>query len=121
LILSLELYSKEIDIIVDYHFDELNWNNTKDEVKDYSGNDYHTKSNKGKATTIIDSVLCRSGDFSLEDTVTDRLDLDKNILNKDELNRAELLVKERKLIKEKSIFYNYNYLLADEIALFLSS
>jgi len=44
----------------------------------------------------------------------------KSILNKDELKKAELLVSENKLIFKKDTFYNKNYLLADEIALFIS-
>lgn len=44
----------------------------------------------------------------------------KTILNKDELKKAELLVKEKKLIIKNDTFYNNNYLLADEIALFIS-
>jgi len=46
--------------------------------------------------------------------------IDKNILNKSELEKAELLVKEKKLRFESDTFYNTNYLLADEIALFIS-
>lgn len=44
----------------------------------------------------------------------------KSILNQEELKRAELLVKEKKLITKIDTFYNKNYLLADEIALFIS-
>ena len=47
--------------------------------------------------------------------------INKNILNKKELIQAEILVKENKLYFESGIFYNYDYLLADEIALFISS
>lgn len=46
--------------------------------------------------------------------------IDKNILNKDELKKAELLVNENKLTFKNDTFYNFNYLLADEIALFIS-
>jgi oxygen-independent coproporphyrinogen-3 oxidase len=46
--------------------------------------------------------------------------IDENILNPDELKRAQLLTDEAKLIKKESIFYNNDYLLADEIALFLA-
>ncbi len=45
---------------------------------------------------------------------------DKEILNKNELEKAELLVDEKKLSYENGIFYNNDYLLADEIALFIS-
>ena len=44
----------------------------------------------------------------------------KDILNKDELEKAELLVKEKKLRQKNDTFYNDEYLLADEIALFIS-
>jgi len=44
----------------------------------------------------------------------------KNILDKDELERALLLVQENKLIIKNDTFYNKEYLLADEIALFIS-
>ncbi len=45
----------------------------------------------------------------------------KNILNKDEQKRANILVDEKKLYFKNGIFYNNDYLLADEITLFLSS
>ena len=44
----------------------------------------------------------------------------KNILNKNELKRALILVQENKLIIKNDTFYNKEYLLADEIALFIS-
>ncbi len=44
----------------------------------------------------------------------------KSILNPDELKRALLLVQENKLIIKNDTFYNKEYLLADEIALFIS-
>jgi oxygen-independent coproporphyrinogen-3 oxidase len=44
----------------------------------------------------------------------------KNILNQDELKKAQLLVKEKKLIIKDDTFYNEEFLLADEIALFIS-
>lgn len=47
--------------------------------------------------------------------------VDSNILNSEELKRATLLVNEKKLKYENDFFYNTNYLLADEIALFLSA
>jgi oxygen-independent coproporphyrinogen-3 oxidase len=46
--------------------------------------------------------------------------IDKNILNKEELKKANLLVDEKKLTFKSDTFYNLNYLLADEIALFIS-
>ena len=47
--------------------------------------------------------------------------VDSKILNSEELKKATLLVNEKKLKYENDFFYNNNYLLADEIALFLSS
>jgi oxygen-independent coproporphyrinogen-3 oxidase len=44
----------------------------------------------------------------------------KNILNKNELSNTLILVKEKKLIQVDDTFYNINYLLADEITLFIS-
>ena len=46
--------------------------------------------------------------------------INKNILNKDELKKALLLVDEKKLLFKNDTFYNKEYLLADEIALFIS-
>lgn len=46
--------------------------------------------------------------------------VDENILNSSELDKAKLLVNEQKLIYKNGTFYNTNYLLADEIALFIS-
>ena len=45
--------------------------------------------------------------------------VDENIFNIDELKRAELLVNEDKLTKNGNRFYNNDYLLSDEIALFI--
>jgi oxygen-independent coproporphyrinogen III oxidase len=47
--------------------------------------------------------------------------VDSKILNSDELKKATLLVNEKKLKYENDFFYNDDYLLADEIALFLSA
>lgn len=47
--------------------------------------------------------------------------IDADILNKDELQRANILVDENKLDFHNNTFYNKDYLLADEIALFISS
>ena len=44
----------------------------------------------------------------------------KNILNTSELKQARFLVDEKKLNFENGTFYNNNFLLADEIALFIS-
>ncbi len=45
----------------------------------------------------------------------------QNILNKEEEKRAEMLVEENKLHYQDATFYNLDYLLADEITLFISS
>jgi oxygen-independent coproporphyrinogen-3 oxidase len=45
----------------------------------------------------------------------------EEIMNKEELKRAQLLVDEKKLYFQENTFYNKDYLLSDEIALFLSS
>ncbi len=45
----------------------------------------------------------------------------KEILNNSEIKKANILVDEKKLQFENEIFYNYDYLLADEITLFISS
>ena len=47
--------------------------------------------------------------------------VNKSILNKDERKRADILVDEEKLKLKDDTFYNYDYLLADEITLFISS
>ncbi len=47
--------------------------------------------------------------------------VNKNILDEHELSRAKILVDEKKLILKNDIFYNHDYLLSDEIALFLTS
>ncbi len=44
----------------------------------------------------------------------------KELLDKKELLQAQILVKEKKLYLINDTFYNYDYLLADEIALFIS-
>ncbi|QOY55179.1 coproporphyrinogen III oxidase family protein [Candidatus Sulfurimonas marisnigri] len=46
--------------------------------------------------------------------------VNESILNKNELDKANLLVNENKLTFENGTFYNIDYLLADEIALFIS-
>ncbi|MEK6658105.1 MAG: radical SAM family heme chaperone HemW [Campylobacterota bacterium] len=65
--------------------------------------------------------------LTLEDKKTERIFLGlrscvgvpKNILNTQELQKANLLVNEKKLIFQNDTFYNSDYLLADEIALFI--
>ncbi|MBU1642421.1 radical SAM family heme chaperone HemW [bacterium] len=45
--------------------------------------------------------------------------VDEQILSEKEQNRASLLVKEKKLIYENGRYYNNDYLLSDELALFI--
>ncbi|MEA3369768.1 MAG: radical SAM family heme chaperone HemW [Campylobacterota bacterium] len=47
--------------------------------------------------------------------------VNSQILNAEELKHSEILVEENKLYKRDGVFYNDNYLLADEITLFISS
>jgi len=47
--------------------------------------------------------------------------ISQEVLNKNELKQAQLLVREEKLQFKNATFYNENFLLADEIALFLTS
>ncbi len=47
--------------------------------------------------------------------------IDADELSKEEKKRADILTKEKKLTKRENRFYNKNYLLADELALFLTS
>lgn len=43
-----------------------------------------------------------------------------NLLNKNELKKAKILAQENKLFLKNGIFYNENFLLADEISLFIN-
>jgi oxygen-independent coproporphyrinogen-3 oxidase len=45
--------------------------------------------------------------------------VDISLLNEEELKRADILLKEGKLLKKEGRLYNSDYLIADEIALFL--
>ncbi|MDQ7059702.1 MAG: radical SAM family heme chaperone HemW [Sulfurimonas sp.] len=45
----------------------------------------------------------------------------QKLLNKEELNQAMILCEEEKIYLKDEIFYNLNYLLADEISLFIAS
>ncbi|WP_304544362.1 radical SAM family heme chaperone HemW [Sulfurimonas microaerophilic] len=47
--------------------------------------------------------------------------IDKNILDKQEIQKADLLVQEEKLIFQEEKYFNKEYLLSDEIALYLTS
>lgn len=77
---------------------------------------------------IKDPLNIRVEELTLEDKKTERIFLgfrscigvSSDILNKEETSRALLLVDEKKLTFENDTFYNTDYLLADEIALFIS-
>ena len=47
--------------------------------------------------------------------------VDEKIVSQEELKRAKILVDEKKIYLKNGFFYNYDYLLADEITLFISS
>jgi oxygen-independent coproporphyrinogen-3 oxidase len=47
--------------------------------------------------------------------------VEKSTLNKEEQQRANILLDEKKLSLKNGIYYNFEYLLADEITLFISS
>ena len=49
--------------IADYHFDECFWDGTSGEVFDNSSNHYNATAHNS-ATTVSDSILCKSGDFT---------------------------------------------------------
>jgi len=78
---------------------------------------------------IKDPLNIRIEELTLEDKKIEMIFLgfrscvgvSKNIFNDEELKRAEILVQENKLTFKNDTFYNDEYLLADEIALFLSS
>ena len=44
---------------------------------------------------------------------------DKKILNEKEISRVDILIKEKKVTEKNSKIYNFDYLLSDEIALFI--
>lgn len=76
---------------------------------------------------IQDPLHVREESLSQEDQKTEKIFLglrsvvgvDKDILNASERQRAETLTKEKKLFFNEGRFYNSNYLLSDEIALFI--
>lgn len=85
-------------------------------------------------TTIVEdyinnSVNIRVEKLSLEDKKIEQIFLGLRscigvkyaILNNDEQKRADILVDEKKLTLKNDTLYNHEYLLADEITLFLSS
>lgn len=47
--------------------------------------------------------------------------VNQNILNKDEIKKTNILTKNKKLEIKNGIFYNKNYLLSDELALYIKS
>lgn len=77
---------------------------------------------------IKEPLNIRTEQLTLEDKKIEQIFLglrscvgvSKNILNNNELAKAKLLADEKKLIFDNDTFYNKNYLLADEIALFIS-
>ena len=84
-------------------------------------------------TTILEEYIknpldIRSEKLSPDDVKIEQLFLgfrscvgvDENILNSSEKKRAQILVEEKKLDFINGVFYNTDYLLADEITLFLS-
>ena len=84
-------------------------------------------------STDIDKYILNPNDISVELLNYEEMKIEKiflglrscigikkEILNKKELQQAELLVKEQKLYFKNNTFYNHDFLLADEIALFLS-
>jgi len=85
-------------------------------------------------TTSIENYIKNPLNIDVEDlTIADKkmeqiflglrscVGIDESILSKDELQKALLLVDENKLTTKNKVFYNHQYLLADEIALFLST
>lgn len=80
----------------------------------------------------IDKYILNPNDITIELLSNDEIKVEKiflglrssvgikkEILNEKELLQAELLVKEKKLYFNNNTFYNYDFLLADEVALFL--
>ena len=50
--------------VIDYHFDELSWNGTTDEVLDNSGNNNHAMADAASGLTTVDpGQICRAGQF----------------------------------------------------------
>jgi oxygen-independent coproporphyrinogen-3 oxidase len=73
-------------------------------------------------TEIKEELLCDE-DIKLEKIFLgfrSSLGVDKTILNQKEIDKATILVDENKLIEKNNYFYNFNYLLADELALFIA-
>ncbi len=71
----------------------------------------------------IDSELLSEDEIKMEKIflgLRSCVGIKKEILDKKELKRAGLLVVEKKLYFKNDTFYNYDFLLADEIALFIS-
>jgi oxygen-independent coproporphyrinogen-3 oxidase len=85
-------------------------------------------------TSVVEDYIKNPFDIKVEDlTIEDKkieqiflglrsfIGVETSILNSKEQKRADILVDENKLYFENATFYNYDYLLADEIALFLTS
>jgi oxygen-independent coproporphyrinogen-3 oxidase len=71
--------------------------------------------------------MCEIEELSTKDIQTEKIFLglrslvgiDAKILDNDMLQRAKILVDEEKLYLKNGIFYNPNYFVADEIALYI--
>ncbi len=85
-------------------------------------------------STIVEKYIQNPLDIKVEELNTQDIKIEKiflgfrssigvdlTILNNEEMKRATILVDERKLELKDGRLYNYNYLLSDEIVLFLSS
>jgi putative oxygen-independent coproporphyrinogen III oxidase len=85
-------------------------------------------------TTVVEKYIKNPLDIRVEELTTEDkkieqlflglrscVGVNKDILNEQEQKRATILVDEKKIYLENDTFYNPEYLLADEIALFLST
>ena len=65
---SARICLEPISPVIDYHFDELVWNGTVNEVEDSSGNGNHALANAASGLTTVDpGQLCRAGQFDGSD------------------------------------------------------
>ena len=65
----------------EWHLDEPSWSAAADEIKDYSGNEFHSVASESMNTNV-NGVVCRAIDFSVKDTVTtDYISLDAAAFN----------------------------------------
>ena len=73
--------------------------------------------------TIVKAELLSDEDIKLEKIflgLRSYIGFEKTILNKHELKQVQILINEGKIYYKEDRFYNKNYLLADEIALFIT-